>query len=1159
MKKLSVFSLFLLLTIKSYGQNLQVLLDSSSYYWDAQKYTQAFDALSRAVDASRAAYEAGSENSAYNYAYILNQMGVRLYTAESYETAESYYNAAIPIYKTLQGASGSDYLIAMENLAVCYDAHGLYQETLDIYTSLLSNEGYQQAAGNNIYQTFNSAGVCAYQIDNYDVAKEYYQKGLSFLNESIPDYWVLTENLIVLENTWGNYAEGYKYLVPFLNKFPEKETEYSNLIAYYNRDLGHVEYGNGNFVEAIPFLKNYVEYLQPTDSIDRLSAVYALEDLSSAYVNSANYAEGFSYLVKNEESVKNHYGEGSEDHMVALNNLALAASELGDYRNAQKYYKKAFRLTDKMIDPQKGEMRSLLDFNFSDYLLKIGKYTDAKTHAKRAFDFYQTNEELYFDDLVDAMNQMGILLITEGSYEKAESLLKLTLSKQQKKYGLENEMGAKIAFNLTGLYVQTGRGVRASQFLDFVLAYDLNTHGAESYEYSFSLQLAGVLYTSSGQNEDAITALEKAYEIRKKLVGEENRELLRLKQSLGTAYSKAGKLDLAESTLSEALEAQKKSIGTNNFDITLTQNDLGMVLLARKNYTDASKLFNQSYDLKKKILGSYNQFTITSLYNMACTRLLTGKKEQALDSFQEAIDNYLFVLDAYFPYLSEKERLEYYHTIVGQLGAYFSFLNEELDQHPEYASILYDTQIKTKAMLLSESMKLRNFLTNHTDPQVKQMYEKWNSINEEIANLEQYNHQGEKKIYLDSLKIVGEEYERFLNALPRVSTEKKEVSWTDIAATLKDGEVAVEVIRVKAFDFENNALNKEKITYLALIIDNKTTGSPSFIKLEEGYLMDSKYFNVYKNSIKYKQEDKLSYKAFWKPIAEKVSDYEKIYFSSDGVYHLLNLNTLYNPATSTYVINESTIEIIGNTSELSDQQASAGKPQDATLFGFPNFNTRPDASSNNELRSSMYRDIFTNGVSDLPGTKMEVTNINSLMSSSGITAQSFVSDEAHEGQLKAISSTDILHIATHGFFEESTDDVVNDDPLTHSGLLLANIKESVEIQEENGIITAKEIAQLNLQDNKLVVLSACETGKGKVVDGEGVYGLQRAFQVAGADNVIISLWKVDDAATQQLMTYFYEIYLQSNDPRSALRQAQIKLQSDYPHPNFWGAFYVVGK
>ncbi|MFZ9047030.1 MAG: CHAT domain-containing protein [Cyclobacteriaceae bacterium] len=107
-------------------------------------------------------------------------------------------------------------------------------------------------------------------------------------------------------------------------------------------------------------------------------------------------------------------------------------------------------------------------------------------------------------------------------------------------------------------------------------------------------------------------------------------------------------------------------------------------------------------------------------------------------------------------------------------------------------------------------------------------------------------------------------------------------------------------------------------------------------------------------------------------------------------------------------------------------------------------------------------------------------------------------------------------------------------------------------KEENGIITAKEIAQLNLQNNMLVVLSACETGRGKLIDGQGVYGLQRAFQVAGADHVVISLWKVDDEATKELMTLFYQEYLTNHNPRKALKTAQIELKKNTLNP-FIGA------
>lgn len=1158
MKKLVLPVVLLCFCTQSMAQGLQELLDSSNKNWETERYEEAFNDLSQAVELAKKEYEAEKENATYNYAYILNQMGVRLFAAENYEVAESYYLAAMPIYKDLQGDSGNDYLVTMENLALCYNSHGKPDDALKIYNTLLQNEKYKSLAGTELFQTYNTAAICAYQTDNYDTAKMYYLQALAFLDEERPDNWVILENLILLEKDWAKYAEAYPYLEKLLTKFPEKEKEYANLKAYYYRDLGHVAMNKGNYTEAIPHLKQTLEYLLPTDSIAKLSVVYALQDLSACYVNSRQYQEGFQYFVQNETSTRDHYGAGSEDHLYALNYLSLAASELGDAKSANRYYKQAFRLIEKSTDAGNGEMGALFETNFCDYLIKQGRYTEAKEYCLKALGFYEAGGDQYFDDKVFSMNQLGILLLSVGKYEKAEALLKQTLKLQMDRNGIENEMGTKIASNLTSLYIQTGRGSRAVQFLEFILANDLNIHGPQSFEYSFSLQVAGVLFATSGDHDLAIDALQKAYDIRKALVGDKNREVLRLKQSLGTAYYKAGKNQEAEKMLTEILKIQEETVGDNNFDIALTQNDLALVYLANKDYQKAGKLFEKSYKLKKAVLGRHNQFTITSLFNLACTHLLTGQKDKAFELFQQSMGDYLYVLDKYFPYLSEKERLEYFHTIKGQLGAYFSFLNDELNAHPEYASVLYDLRLKTKAMLLNESMKLRNFLNRHQDEKVRQAYHTWVGINEEIAKMEQQSKSNDQAAYLDSLKVVGEEFERALNSLTGVNTETKSVTWKDIASSLKEGEAAIEIIRINAFDFEKNERVQGKATYLAMLIDNKTVDHPKFFKIGDGQLMDTKYFNVYKNNIKFKLKDEASFGNYWKAIERQVGDASKVFLSSDGVYHLINPNTLFDPEKSQYVLANMDVEIVGNTAELTTKKTTRKKPTNATLFGFPNFNVLADASSHDSLRSAVYRDIFTNGVSDLQGTKVEVANINSLMASNGVKSNSFLADDAHEGQLKKVRSSDILHIATHGFFEESSQDLINDDPLLHSGLLLANIKESAGIEEENGIITAKEVAGLNLQDNQLVVLSACETGKGKVVDGEGVYGLQRAFQVAGADNVVISLWKVDDTATQQLMTYFYESYLQTNDARGALKLAQTRLMADYPHPYYWGAFYVVG-
>jgi CHAT domain-containing protein len=265
-----------------------------------------------------------------------------------------------------------------------------------------------------------------------------------------------------------------------------------------------------------------------------------------------------------------------------------------------------------------------------------------------------------------------------------------------------------------------------------------------------------------------------------------------------------------------------------------------------------------------------------------------------------------------------------------------------------------------------------------------------------------------------------------------------------------------------------------------------------------------------------------------------------------------------------YVIDDKNIIIVSNTNEIYTQKREKKKASvyNAVLFGYPNYFKNIGSASDIQIPA-------------LNGSKIEVEQIDSLMKVKHMNSMLYIEDNATEDEFKSIKSADIIHIATHGFFnpdieKESNNKVILDEikssenPLINSGLLFAGIKyidkDSSKIitgTEDDGLLTAYEASNLYLDNTKLVILSACETGLGTEKNGDGVYGLQRAFLVAGAESLVMSLWKVNDYVTQELMFTFYKYLLSGNNISDSFKKAQIEIKSKYSHPYFWGAFVLV--
>jgi CHAT domain-containing protein len=270
---------------------------------------------------------------------------------------------------------------------------------------------------------------------------------------------------------------------------------------------------------------------------------------------------------------------------------------------------------------------------------------------------------------------------------------------------------------------------------------------------------------------------------------------------------------------------------------------------------------------------------------------------------------------------------------------------------------------------------------------------------------------------------------------------------------------------------------------------------------------------------------------------------------------------------------------------------ATGQPTDPLVIADPDFDLRreerAEAAVTGEAQGQQLQVIKSGSDSDtirfkrLPGTRAEGKRIADMLGVPPLLAADVL-----ESRLKACRSPCILHIATHGFFladqrydldlaqsflnlSGQTADARIDymshlqNPLLRSGLALAGAntwlaKDSLPEQAEDGLLTAEDVSGLDLLATELVVLSACETGLGEVQIGEGVFGLRRAFVLAGAKTLVMSLWKVPDQQTQELMADFYQKLLNDKPRVTALREAQLAMKQRYPDPLYWGAFICQG-
>lgn len=395
-----------------------------------------------------------------------------------------------------------------------------------------------------------------------------------------------------------------------------------------------------------------------------------------------------------------------------------------------------------------------------------------------------------------------------------------------------------------------------------------------------------------------------------------------------------------------------------------------------------------------------------------------------------------------------------------------------------------------------------------------------------------------------------------------------DVTWKDIQEKLQDKDIAVEFFTTPEDDEEYD-------TYHALVIDKKCQ-YPRLITLfhESDVINTPSYINIGEY--------------IWKTIL--YNSYAKnIFFSPDGILHLIPIENMISDGIAD-LPGQYNLYRLSSTKELV-RNYQTQKYSNAILYGGLDYNERLKSvtNENKDKSSSFLRETAKRGGFDpLYSTLSEIQSINKLLKSKSISTTLLYGDAGTEGSFKMLSGkgSSIIHLATHGMYVVPEDvktqkrennfeflellaneknPVKEDIALTHSFLVMSGgnriiQRDSISYMDEDGILTAKEISQLDLCGTDLVVLSACETALGDLYR-DGIYGLQRGFKKAGVKTILMSLGKVDDEATRILMVEFYRNLMTGKTKRQSLYDAQQYLRKvengKYDKPEFWTPFILL--
>lgn len=926
----------------------------------------------------------------------------------------------------------------------------------------------------------------------------------------------------------------------------------------------------------------------PNDSIPPL--VDSLIQLSRSYTGDTEFDNAFASSKLAGEAAVDCCGEESTAYAAYCFNEGRIRYFQGLNKEALPWYIQARELRGQILGDDDIEYGKSCNNLAIAYDL-LYRYEDAEPLYLEALTIREAQFGRVSAPAASVMANLGGMYSSMGEYEAAEPLLKEAVGIRKEILGKDHPQYAQSLVTLANYFyaISSYDNVEAL-LLEAKQIYEQQEY-LDFYNYVNVLQSLGAYYQRTKALEQAEENYAKAANLVKDVLGEESPYYVTCVQYLSRLAYTAEDFEESANLCQQQMDILEELGYEKDHDYAIALQHLSRIYHEQGKLEPALEVLDQALEILEVTIGPHHQTALIAQWNKASLLQDLGSFEQAAATIRRITELEKKPLASSVRYLSDRQLSQF-------TSDYRDYLSQSLHlaaQYPQIADLCYDKLMLYKGFLLNNAILVRQAAKSNRESSA--VYRRLRGVHRQLAQL--YSQRNAEPAEVAILETAAEDLEKELvRSLSSEINLSFEQQWRDVQSQLAKSEASLEIVTYQTFRPSGRPI----ASFYAALLVLPELDRPIYIPLgsqaslnsllqssdgdDEGKIINELY--------SWDSRGEQLYEMTWQPIAKVLADYPEIktiYISPDGLYNRLNLDAI--PTSSDKVVAQAyKIRLLVSTRKLLEENefASTGEAT-ALLYGGISYgdteiatNTSPTETTPSVGTRRAYTRIIRgydpqNGYwQELPWTEVEINYANEVLQTAGYQTELKTAEGATETYLKesvanSSDSPKVIHLATHGYFFEppATTDQQNllpfeksEESMIRSGLILADGNhawtkgESRTPGTEDGILTALEVSQLELDETELVILSACETGLGEIQATEGVFGLRRAFNIAGARYIIMSLWQVPDYQTQAFMSSFYLAWLEENKSiPEAFRNAQAYMRARYKRPFEWAGFILL--